>query len=310
MAPASTTCSSCFRTFAKAFFGDCNEEKICLFCLTNSKLLEEVASLKIELSKLKTEIDDLRQERNVTSSPAPTTPDSPQHPATNPINVPSSKREIDEGFRYPSKRNIFKRTVYRISSSYLPIDNRFSSLAKDKEDEPPVALYGDSFTRQMSKEFCARRNRKRRRTCIPGGGIHDIDQAIQVEIKDDKREDIMILASGNDIGRRPPSELRDKYHKLLLELKNRNKNVILAGLIPRKGWSKYLMGQGKSVNILLKELCSNLQLKFLDLWNGFPLNDMYFARDDVHLSDLGHVRLGRLLDHGFLDHLSAQTRSH
>ena len=196
--------------------------------------------------------------------------------------------------------------VSRVTSSYLPVSNFFKALAEKTEEADKVALYGDSHARSTAEDFCMRRNKKRRRTSIPGGNIEDIAAAIKAEVKEDENH-VIIMASGNDVGDRRTSELKREYETLLNYLIDKRKGVICAGVFPRLVWTRYEREQAMRMNDMLSGLCKGLKVSYLDLWSNFNGQNNLFARDGIHLNSVGNARLGRVLDQGLVSHANSRA---
>src|SRR5215469_7553047 len=93
-----------------------------------------------------------------------------------------------------------------------------------------------------------------------------------------------------------PDELLHKYRTLIRTLKERSKNVLSIGILPRKTMNMRLRSKAVCINTKLEELCKIENVNFSNLWEQFVNKNYLFRRDGFHLNDVGDSRLGRLLD--------------
>ena len=310
-------CSQCERCLPESLFdvisADMNMCAICSCMMMAeaeiNELKEEVKSLKEEMKSLREVVVNEERGKDETSakveSEAPATVQPVEEPPqeTNSSQAPPD----DEGFQLPSRRMTARKRVMRISSNYLPVSNFFSSLAEkaDSADEGRVVLFGDSHARHLDEHFCRRRNRKRKRTTIPGGNIEDIAEAVKSEVGSDE-DHVILLSSGNDVGYKRNSDIIGEYKKVFEFLVSKRKGAICAGVLPRIAWSKVNQDQAVELNRSIKELCNEFGIAFVDLWPNFVGKRDLYVRDGVHLNGIGNARLGRLLDESFLRHANFQ----
>ena len=311
-------CAKCKKSFPKSMFDDVSaDECICAICISVSIPEAEIKELKEEVKEMREEIKSLHQIIKIMNEekckcdqilPNKTAPARAveDNQCLQPLAATTQEEVedvLDKRFQLPSRKRIARRYVSRITSSYLPVSNFFESLAKKTDDgnEDNAALFGDSHARETDENFCKRRHKKRRRTSIPGGNIEDISAAVRAEVKEEDQH-VIIMASGNDVANRRISELRGEYKNVLQFLVNKRKGVICAGVMPRPSWNRYEREQAERCNQMLRSLCDEVKVSYLDLWCHFMGQQNLYANDGVHLNCVGNVRLGRVLDEGLSRH--------
>ena len=81
-----------------------------------------------------------------------------------------------------------------------------------------------------------------------------------------------------------------KYRNLVRTLKQtRVEQVILSGILPIIGWRghRYRNCRGMAINMLVKKLCREEEVGFVDLWGSFVGRADMYMKDGLHLSGKG-----------------------
>lgn len=214
---------------------------------------------------------------------------------TTSVLISQKKDESSEGFRL-----VKNGSPPRKVKPFIPITttNRFSIPGFENPDEPEIRLVGDSLVRGQLDSFCGRNPQRRRRFCVPGGRIEDVSNA--VDIFTDKAPDnatYVLHVGTNDISTKSTSEeILRKYRALMKKMREKTKNIIFSGILPRLTSDESNLGRAKYVNNILKSFCKEEGFYFADFWNDFYGQADLFLRDGLHLNAIGEARFGRLLN--------------
>ena len=214
-------------------------------------------------------------------------------PAEAPVPASSNDR-VTEGFQVvrnnvrPKVRNVLEPVVCH---------NRFKILTDNAdEEEEEVRLVGDSIINGQLHEFCARAPKSRKRFCIPGGGLDDVDAALeQVANLAPPNTTYVVHIGTNDVVRTRSEELMEKYKKLIKKFKEKSSNVIMSGILPRWVENQRFLNDATMTNRRLATLCREENVDFVDTWDSFYYDRSLYKNDGLHLNGVGAARLGRLL---------------
>lgn len=223
-------------------------------------------------------------------------------------NQSESINSLDNDFNnecgYIKVKNGYRPT--HITKFEMETNNPFKYLAVE-ENEDDTLLIGSSIVRHMDKEFVKRNRRKRRRICIPGCGINEVDNEL-AKNGIDKNGLIITLVGGNETYKKETKhvELLQKYKALLTHMKQKSNKGIVVSILPRKREGLRTTSKTIYFNTKLEELCQQNNIKFINLWDQFS-NYNLFMRDGVHLNDVGNSRLGRLLDTAVKDYYKSNA---
>ena len=137
----------------------------------------------------------------------------------------------------------------------------------------------------------------RRRYCYPGARVDTIINNID-EFSQDGSESTayVVLAGSNDLSIKGADrkKLMACYRSLITDLKLKSKNIIISSILPRLSGSYKFHNDAFNVNRELKWLCAEQKIGYINAWDSFyNVSDMY-AKDEIHLSDLGSIRQGRI----------------
>ena len=316
-------CDTCTGRFAKQYFRNSPE---CRLCINSKRTQEALEEMRKERLVMKKQIEDLQEfvlsnigvsplsveERSSTAAASPVNadPSAPQDP------LPASQ---DEGFQpvrngarpKNSPRQLLTPTTFNRfqvladltesdSETHPPAaSNQSQVLANPIEDEFETRLVGDSMVRGQLVEFCGRsKNGRRRRYCYPGAGLSDITAVCDDVTKDADPNSLYIIHAGtNDVLRTRSEELLDKYRRLIQQYKTKTNanNIIITGILPRVGAKNEFYNKAFSTNNRLQNLCSEENVSFVNMWNHFYRNKNLFQKDGIHLNSVGAARFGRLL---------------
>ena len=284
------------------------ETQVCRICKIQASLTKEFnrkieslssenKQLREELKRANDKIDSLTNKSEavvefVTNNVVGTPPDSTEvTPTAAPVRTEPEFQIVRNNVR-PRVRKIIPTTC----------QNRFRILADRTEEEEEVRLVGDSLVRGQLTEFCARAPEKRKRFCIPGGGVDDVIASVdEVSNLAPANTTYVIHVGTNDIQHTRSEELMAKYKKLIQKFKVKSSNVVLSGIIPRVKANNQFFNFASSTNRRLSNLCSEEGIGFVDTWDHFYHDRSLFTPDGIHLNDVGSARFGRLLNEGVKD---------
>jgi len=184
--------------------------------------------------------------------------------------------------------------------NFVPVNtyNHFQILQVDEENETQkIRLLGDSIIRGQLKDFCGHAPNKRKRFCMPGVGLDDINSPVSEATTGANNKDLFIIHVGtNDIQRTRSKKLLEKHRTMIQQHKNRTQNIIIPGILPRIEAQNEFYNKAFSINNKLESLCLQEGIVFLTMWNQFYDKPHLFADDGLHLNSVGSARFGRLLN--------------
>ena len=292
MAPL-LTCTACTGSFGCTIFAD-RDNLVCRFCQMRDKLAEDLNAALVKIDALTTKVDTLSE--FVSLNVAPSTPAPPTSPAAADANTASVPSQVD--FQVVRNNVSPKRRILPITKC----QNRFQILSDTDDEEEEVRLIGDSLTRSQLSEFAARAPATRRRFCIPGGGVQDVIDSVNVVTDQAPATTTYVIHIGtNDVQRFRSEELLDKYREMIKAYKEKSSKVILSGIIPRRQAGQRFYSFATSINRRLANLCSEENIGFVNTWDHFYYDASLFSIDGLHLSQVGAARFGRLLDDAVRD---------
>ena len=160
-----------------------------------------------------------------------------------------------------------------------------------------MRLVGDSIVRGQLSEFCGRNITTRKRFCIPGARLEDIEAAAEV-VTDQANTDTLYLvhAGTNDVQSARAEDILAKYRRVIRRYRQTSRNVIVSGILPRTKAFPGFHRKACDVNEELRRLCENEGVVFTSQWEHFYDQPHLYRRDGLHLNDEGSARLGRLLN--------------
>jgi hypothetical protein len=287
-------CHSCVKIMPMYMFGDamqCELIKICRFCHAVKPLSMELSAVKQENDLLRDRVADLEAKMSQLSK---NNNELTSVPDTSPISVVKGNAE------FITVRNGIKPRVHAAVRP-IQLNNTFSVLPGLKEDdEQDIVVVGSSLTRGLLTTFCGRNVAHRKRYCYPGARV----QTIKDNINDftagaSANTAYIVLVGSNDLTQNnvDRQKLLATYRSLLRDLKNKSNNIMFSSILPRFSDFYQFHNEAFNLNRELKWLCAEHKIGYINAWDSFynvsSLSDMY-AKDGIHLSELGSVRLGRI----------------
>ena len=143
------------------------------------------------------------------------------------------------------------------------------------------------------------RQRRNTSTIEQGGGRSSVFTGARIEHVTERVEKIMGRGKGgtilvhigtNNADKEGTTTIVDKYRKLLNKTKEaRVEQIILSGILPVFGnrIEGYRNSKRMAINGMVKRLCKEEDVGYVDLWDSVVGKEGMYARDGLHLSGKG-----------------------
>ena len=137
---------------------------------------------------------------------------------------------------------------------------------------------------------------------LPGAKIEAITERVENIVGSGKGGSVLVHVGTNNVEREDTTAIVRKYRNLVRTLKQtRVEQVILSGILPGRRGHRYRNCWGMTINMLVKKLCREEEVGFVDLWGSFVGRADMYMKDRLHLSGKGAAV--------FVDGLSAAVDS-
>ena len=126
--------------------------------------------------------------------------------------------------------------------------------------------------------------------CLPGARIEHVTQRIEKIMGRGKGGTILVHVGTNNADKEGTTAIVDKYRKLLKKTKEaRVGQIILSGILPVFGnrIDGYRNSKRMAINGMMKRLCQEEDVGYVDLWDSIVGIEGMYARDGLHLSGKG-----------------------
>ena len=129
--------------------------------------------------------------------------------------------------------------------------------------------------------------------CLPGARIEHVTERVEKIMGRGKGGTIQIILvhiGTNNADKEGTTAIVDKYRKLLKKTKEaRVEQIILSGILPVFGnrIDGYRNLKRMVINGMVKRLCKEEDVGYVDLWDRFVGKEEMYVRDGVHLSGKG-----------------------
>ena len=305
---AQIQCTVCTGTFGPSIFEN-KDIRVCRFCRAREWTTKEIGQLNEKLKQANGKIDSLAKEmkdygklkeelKAANGKIESLTKKSESLEEFITLNFSTNAMPTEAPVRTQEEFQVVRNNVRAKARKIIPTtcQNRFQILT-DRTDEEEVRLVGDSIVRGQLTEFCARAPGKRKRFCIPGGGVDDVIASLDEVSNLAPANTMYVVHVGtNDVQHTRSEELMAKYKRLIENFKNKSRDVIISGIIPRMKANQHFFNMATSMNRRLANLCGEESVGFVDTWDSFFYDRSLFEEDGVHLNDVGAARFGRLLN--------------
>ena len=168
-------------------------------------------------------------------------------------------------------------------------------------------IIGSSQVDRVGMHIGRQHNRFRAVT-LRGAKIEDVAKVIRDTKRAESTENIVVMASTNNITCNGTEEMLRKYKSLIDAAKGRSyKRVVMVGMLTRCDIGPFFESKRLAVNLQLKKMCAENEVEFLDV-DFYKDREMYLWKDLLHLNDAGADLVGRLIykkiGHKTLNHLN------
>ena len=124
--------------------------------------------------------------------------------------------------------------------------------------------------------------------CLPGERIEHVTERVEKIMGNGGS--ILVHIGTNNTDKEGTTAIVDKYRNLLKKMKKaRAGQIILSGVLPVFGdrIHGYRNAKRMAVNGMVKRLCKEEEVGYVDLWDSFVGKEEMYARNGLHLSGKG-----------------------
>ena len=126
--------------------------------------------------------------------------------------------------------------------------------------------------------------------CLPGSRIEHVTERVEKIMGREKGGTILVHVGTNNADKEGRTAIANKYRNLLKKTKEtRVGQIILSGILPVFGNRKdgYRNLKRMAINGMMKRLCEEEDVGYVDPWDCFVGKEEMYARDGLHLSGKG-----------------------
>ena len=126
--------------------------------------------------------------------------------------------------------------------------------------------------------------------CLPGARIEHVTERVEKIMGRGKGGTILVHVGTNNADKEGTTAIVDKYRNLLKKTKEaRVGQVIPSGILPVFGnrIDGYRNSKRMAINGMMKRLCKEEDVGYVDLWDSFVGKEDVYVRDGLHLSGTG-----------------------
>ena len=126
--------------------------------------------------------------------------------------------------------------------------------------------------------------------CLPGARIEHVTERVEKIMGRGNGGSILVHVGTNNADKEGTTAMVEKYRKLLKKTKQaRIGQIILSGILPVFGnrIQGYKNSKRMAVNGMVKRLCKEEEVGYVDLWDSFVGKEDMYTRDGLHLSGKG-----------------------
>ena len=126
--------------------------------------------------------------------------------------------------------------------------------------------------------------------CLPGARIEHVTERVEKIMGRGKGGTILVHIGTNNADKEGTTDIVDKSRKLLKKTKEaRVEQIILSGILPVFGnrLDGYRNSKRMAINGMVKRLCKEEDVGYVDLWDSFVGKEEMYVRDGLHLSGKG-----------------------
>ena len=122
--------------------------------------------------------------------------------------------------------------------------------------------------------------------CLPGAKIEVITEMVKNIVGSGKGGSVLVHAGTNNVEGGYNCHIQKDKNMVRTLKQTRVEQVILSGILPVIGsrGHRYRNCRGMAINMLVKKLCREKEVGFLDLWGSFFGRADMYMKDGLHLS--------------------------
>ena len=133
--------------------------------------------------------------------------------------------------------------------------------------------------------------------CLPGARIEHVTERVEQIMGRGYGGSVLVHVGTNNADKEGTTAIIEKYRNLLNKTKQARVggHVILSEILPVFGnrIRGYRNSKRMAVNGMVKRLCKEEELGYVDLWDSFVGKEELYMRDGLHLSGQGLLFLPR-----------------
>ena len=126
--------------------------------------------------------------------------------------------------------------------------------------------------------------------CLPGARIEHVTEGVETIMGRGNGGSILVHVGTNNADKEGTTAIVEKYRNLLKKTKQAMVGqIILSGILPVFGnrIQRYRNSKRMAVNGMVKRLCKEEEVGYVDLWDSFVGKEEMYMRDGLHLSGKG-----------------------
>ena len=126
--------------------------------------------------------------------------------------------------------------------------------------------------------------------CLPGARIEHVTERVEEIMGSGNGGTILVHIGTNNADKEGTTAILEKYRNLLKKTKQaRIGQIILSGILPVFGnrIQGYRNSKRMAVNGMVKQLCKEEEVGYVDLWDSFVGKEDMYVRYGLHLSGKG-----------------------
>ena len=165
--------------------------------------------------------------------------------------------------------------------------NSYSAAVIDGIKRNSMIYVGDSIVRKTDTRLSKEEDVV---VYLPGARIEHVTERVEKIMGRGKGGTILVHIGTNNADKEGTTAIVDKYRKLLNKTKEaRVVQITLSGIIPVFGnmIDGYRNLKRMAINGMLKGLCKEENVRYVDLWDSFVGKEEMYVRDGLHLSGKG-----------------------
>ena len=166
--------------------------------------------------------------------------------------------------------------------------NSYSAAVIDGIKRNSRIYVGDSIVRKTDTRLS--RGGEDVVVCLPGARIEHVTERVEQIMGRGYGGSILVHVGTNNTDKEGTTAIVEKYRNLLKKSKQASAGqIVLSGILPVFGnrIQGYRNSKRMAVNGMVKRLCKEDEVGYVDLWDSFVGKEEMYVRDGLHLSGKG-----------------------